>query len=228
MIVILCPTRGRSKKCKRMIESAEATGARLPAVNLDVMCDGRGSEKEYEQQNLQPYIRMFSPDGEPTVSKWNRLADFALARPEYKLFMLGADDMVFTTPCWDEALLDHYNSLENKIHVYHLQDSRDLNGTPHPIVTREYIEAMGYFLPPIFLHWHVDTWTVDIAKSNGCFTHMRDYMLLHDKPTSNDDVDDTHRNIRQMHWRERDASVNLTCKHFLQVEKERLQKAILV
>jgi hypothetical protein len=131
--------------------------------------------------------------------------------------------MVFTTPCWDTALLDHYNALENKIHVYHLRDSRNPDGTPHPIVTREYIEAMGYFLPPIFLHWFIDSWTVDIAKSNGVFTHLKDYELQHIKPSDKGQGDETHNRIRNMGWRERDGWVAEKCKHYLALEKSRLK-----
>ena len=74
-----------------------------------------------------------------------------------QLFMVAADDMIFNTVGWDKDLIQHYENLENKIHVYHLQDSRDIDGTPHPIMSREYIEATGYFVPPIFLHWEIDS-----------------------------------------------------------------------
>ncbi len=141
---------------------------------------------------------------------------------QYKLFMLGADDMVFETPGWDEALIDHYNALENKIHVYHLQDSRSSDGNPHPIVTREYIAAMGYFISPIFLHWFVDTWTCAIAKSNSCFSHLKDYKLAHIKPSDEGKLDETHSRIRQWGWHSRDKWVAEKMAHVLEAEKLRL------
>ena len=141
--------------------------------------------------------------------------------------MLASDDMIFDTPGWDKALLEHYDALENKIHVYHLQDSRDADGTPHPIVTREYIEAMGYAFPPIFLHWFLDTWTREIAKANNCFTHLKDYLLVHDKPSDKGQPDTTHSRIREWGWNQRDKYVNDTCQHFLALEKQRLRTAIM-
>lgn len=216
MISILVPSKGRPAYCKRMLES----------VGHTVECDGRVmlALDRRDTDLYQEYVPcdLIVPDGLPTVHKWNLLAKKAMEYSSHNLFMLGADDIIFSTSGWDKAIIDHYNALENKIHVYSLCDSRDPSGTPHPIVTREYIEAMGYFLPPIFLHWYVDTWTVEIAKANDCFTHMKDYLLVHDKPSDSGQSDETHNGIRRMGWHERDKYVNDTCQHFLEYEKLRL------
>lgn len=197
-VAILCPTLNRADQLSRMIRSVN-DAATIYIDERDMM---------------------------PTAQKWNDLAVKAMQNPEHKLFMLGSDDIIFDTRGWDKALLDHYNALENKIHVYALRDSRDPEGTPHPIVTREYISAMGYFVPPIFLHWFVDIWTVEIAKANGVFTHMKDYLLVHDKPSDRGRPDETHSRIRQWGWHERDRFVAETCGHFLQNEKRRLQRQV--
>jgi hypothetical protein len=212
MIAILCPTRGRPEQCRRMMRSASGAAIYL----------GLSTEEDQRQLIFScNYISVF-PDILPTAQKWNYLAKFAMDNQDNKLFMLGADDMYFATEGWDKALIDHYNSLENKIHVYALQDSRDENGTPHVIVTREYIEAMGYFVPPIFLHWYIDTWTVEIAKANNCFTHFHEYSLVHDKPSDHGKADETHNRIRSWGWQDRDKYVNDTCQHILEIEKRKL------
>lgn len=174
------------------------------------------------------FLRIITPDDMPTVHKWNLLelhGGSKFADPP-ALFMLAADDMIFETKGWDRDLVEHYEALENKIHVYSLRDSRDSLGTPHPIISRDYILAMGYFLPPIMLHWFVDSWTVDIAKSNSVFTHLDKFLLTHDKPSDRGQPDETHNRIRRMGWHERDKYVNDTCQHFLEVEKARLAKVM--
>lgn len=222
MIAILCPTRGRPESFKRMIESS-CTSNIYAYVSHDDM-----SEHIYADI-IKKYNRFhYSGPDYPTVHKWNLLAQEAmkdstrLGGLDTKLFMLGSDDMYFATPGWDKALLDHYNALENKIHVYALQDSRDENGTPHPIFSREWIEAMGYFIPPLFMHWQADTWSVEIAKANDCFTHMKDYLLVHDKPSDRGEADETHSRIRSFGWHDRDKYVAETMKHVLEGEKKRL------
>lgn len=212
-IALLCPTRGRLEQCKRMIESAQSTSTAKSYPNI------------YISKTQGDDIRLFhhiAPEGMPTAHRWNLLAEMAMQDKDNKLFMLAADDMIFGVAGWDKALLDHYNALENKIHIYALQDSRDENGTPHVIMTREYIEAMGYFVTPIFLHWFIDSWTVEIAKANNCFTHLKDYLLIHDKPSDKGQGDATHNGIRAMGWRERDQWVADKMKPWLEAEKREL------
>lgn len=220
MIALLCPTRGRPEQCKRMTRTASST-----ATNELLFMLGMQEDQKEIYSNDQINNFMICPDFS-TVMTWNWLALEAKKLPEINLFMLAADDMIFTTPGWDEALINHYNALENKIHVYALQDSRDKDGTPHPIVTREWIEALGYAFPPIFLHWFVDTWTVAIAKANNCFTRFREFELIHDKPSDKGQTDETHNRIRRMGWHQRDKAVNDTCQHYLELEKLRLKFAM--
>lgn len=217
-IALLVPTKGRPEQFKRMVDSAMATADNKENINVYI---GIGERNEYPDSVLQNIRHMtIFPDGAPTVFKWNMLANYAMTHQENKLFMLAADDMIFTTPCWDKALLEAY---DRKPHVFSLLDSRDADGTPHPIVTREYIEAMGYFLSPIFLHWFVDTWTVDIARANHCFTHLKDYMLVHDKPWDEGKPDETHMGIRRQGWLNNDQHTDKVCQHFLALEKSRLK-----
>lgn len=229
-IAILTPTRGRPEQCRRMVESAFRTSTKHVDIHLAVCKEDNWRAYSEMVANFKPVekeprdgygIKTVSVPDWPTVQSWNHLALFPDVQSA-DLVMLGADDMVFSTEGWDKALIDHYNALENKIHVYHLQDSRSSDGTPHPIVTREYIDAMGYFIPPIFLHWFCDTWTVAISRSVGAFTQLKGYALTHDKPSDRGEADETHNRIRMAGWHERDKYVNDTCGHFLELEKERL------
>lgn len=221
MIALLCPSRGRPEQLRRMIESVKAASS-APIIIYMSLSELAGNYFDWalSYQNC-PRVRFATyrhPDNLPTVHKWNLLAEQALKNPDNKLFMLASDDMIFETPGWDKALIDHYNQLpkartmRKQPHVYALQDSRDENGTPHPIVTREYIEAIGYFMPPWFLHWYCDSWTVEMAKgycAKYCaFTHLKDYKLIHDKPSDKGKGDETHNRIRDFGWHERDKAVD--------------------
>lgn len=218
MITILCPTKGRPESCKKMVESAIATAASPPEILLGVA----EPYSSYEAIDIDG-ASLFRCGVFPTVHVVNELAKIAKGN---LLYVVG-DDAVFTTPHWDTALEKHYQALANKIHVFSLLDSRGEDGTPHPIVTRECMEALGYFYPPIFNHFYADTWIVDIAKANNCFTHLKDYMLAHNKPSDKGIYDDTYRHIRGSGWLTRDRAVDESCAHFLEVEKKRLAQHIL-
>lgn len=211
MIALLCPTRDRRPQFERMVESIYKT------------CSNPNNVQIYSGTNGDDYTTgKIYPTDCPTVYMWNDLAQIAIKGEEHKLFMLCADDIIFSTQNWDKALIDHYNELENKIHVYHLQDSRDPEGTPHPIMTREWIFHMGWLVPPIFMHWYTDSWSSSMAKANNCFTHLKDYLLIHEKPSDHGETDETHNRIRRNGWQARDKIVHETCQHLLQFETARL------
>ena len=223
MISLLCPTKGRPEKFKRMCQSAHATAG----TDIEILATGsEEDEQDYGMRNCLICCSFITSSDFPTVMKWNYLA--SLADKESNLLMLAADDIVFESDGWGEALENHYKSLDRskRIHVYHLRDSRDDSGTPHPIVTREYMDSIGFFLCPIFLHWFVDTWTVEIAKACGCFTHMKDFLLTHDKSSDRGEPDETHLGIRRMGWHERDEFVNALCQDYKNLLIEKLKEKI--
>jgi hypothetical protein len=208
-ISLIVPTRNRKEQFFRMVKSAIATAG----CDIEIVSGSNGDD-EYTNYNYQIDT--------PTAFMWEHL----YKKSTGDLIMLCSDDVIFSTPLWGKALLDSYEGLDKKIHVWHLQDSRDINGTPHPIVSREWVNALGYFVPPIFLHWYVDTWIIEIAKANNCFTHLKDYLLIHDKPSDIGKADKTHTRIRNNWWQKRDGYVNSSCGHFLDLEKNRMKAFI--
>lgn len=228
MIALLVPSRGRPEQLKRMIESARATANSDILIYVTLGHEDMGKYHEILDYNiLGKSVRLLDmPDNLPTAHKWDLMADDALNRPDIKLFMLGADDMIFSTPLWDSALIDHYNALDKKQHVFALQDSRDSEGTPHPIFTREWIDFWGYMVNPMWLHWYVDTWAVEIAKANNCFTHLRDFELVHKKPSDTGQGDSTHNRIREWGWNNRDKYVWEKSQDYLEFDKMKLREAL--
>lgn len=213
-IALICPTRGRPVQFKRMADSAFRTAENPDNIHIYFYVAESDPYKDY-YPNLERTSRFLGYDWSAVMAS-NYLAQEAHGSD---LFFMACDDTVFSTPHWDKALIDAYDS---KPHVYSLLDSRSTDGTPHPIVTKEYIAAMGYFMPPIFLHWFADSWTVDIAKANNCFTHLKDYLLIHDKPSDRGEPDETHKRIRQLGWMERDKYVSEICEDWLAQQKNKL------
>lgn len=241
MIALLCPTRGRPDKFKAMVASVVATTSEI--VTVYAILQSEEDIKSYDVEHIMcengnkkvELITFTITDVDcPTVHLWNKLAELAHDDKDRKhsMFMLASDDIIFSTKGWDVELIKLYNALDNKIHVFSLQDSRIHDdgmtlSTPHPIVTREYMHAMNYFLPPLFLHWYVDTWTVSIARHNSVFTHLPDFLCTHDKIRQASNIDETHVRLRKRGWRERDRYVNNTCRHLLSSEKLRLQGKLM-
>jgi len=221
MIALLCPSRARPDQCKMMVESVYATSSTNPKIYISTDARDLWSYKLSREITATDWVH--SPHGMPTSHKWNILAQEAMKNPENKLFMLAADDMGFVSPGWDNGLIANY---EGKPQVFAFQDTRDPLGTPHPIVTREWVELFGWFVPPIFAHWYIDSWTVEIAKSANCFTHLNQFVLEHNKPSDRGQGDETHSLIRSYGWRERDEFIATTCKDWLELQKQKLSKVL--
>lgn len=207
MIAILCPTKGRPDKLKRMWDSAIATAKYPDKLSLWMGVN----EEEVETYSSISFdkpttaVMMACKDWSITYTL-NILAEYAKKRANF--FMLMGDDAVFTTPHWDEAVYNNYDTLQKKAHVFALRDSRSADGTPHPIVTREWLDIVGYVACPIFLHWFVDTWLVGMAKLTNRFTHLKEFLLEHRKPSDVGEFDATHLTPRERGWHDRDKFVN--------------------
>lgn len=242
MISLLVPTRGRAKKFSNMVQSVANTTS--TKVTIYALLQSEDDVKDYDIKGIQipsnanlevkvNAFHLFDIDA-PTVHLWNKLAGIAFDDKDVtnNIFMLASDDVLFDTKGWDVELIKRYEALANKIHVFSLKDYREHEvneglSTPHPIVTREYMKAMGYFIPPLFLHWHVDKWTVEVARANDVFTHINNFVCVHDKVQLVEDIDETHNRLRKRGWRERDAYVDKMSQHILEAEKVRLKSCLV-
>jgi hypothetical protein len=65
---------------------------------------------------------------------------------------------------------------------------------------KNWINTLGYFLPPHFYHWYVDTWTRDLAIKINRYIRLDDFPL----PIVLDPADDTVARKDRLNLRERD------------------------
>lgn len=229
-IALLCPTMGRPHIIPTMIESLFKTAN---VGNLFLYLGLTEGETEIEKyieiskaataRGLKTNIYQF-PDWTLPMCH-NELSKIAM---QHEIHFGVGDDSIFATPGWDEAVIEAYEKLENKIHVFSLLDNRDHEGMPAPIITRAYIEAMGWRIPPYFMHWYCDTWTTEIAKANNCLTHLKDYLLIHDKKAEQGVTDGTWSRIRSRGGIDRDHYIASRCSHFLEIEINRLKGHFLI
>lgn len=110
-------------------------------------------------------------------SYWNRLADVAAA----ELIFLGADDLTFRTPGWDEAVRAAYAASARSGIGMVWTDDGDLGGwlATHPFVSRGWIDVVGFFVPPYFERCFVDLWIFELAVLTGLGTFLPDVLIEH-------------------------------------------------
>lgn len=229
-IAMLLTTFGRSEMCRIVLESISKTAFNKKNIGVFIgLSEGDKDIQKYTEM-IKQSCKEFGLDISVYIFRdWtlamchNVLSEKTM---DYDLHFGVGDDTIFRTPGWDETIIKSYKALDNKIHMWSLLDNRDAKGMPAPCISREYIQAMGWRVPPYFMHWYCDTWTTEIAKANNCITHLTDYLLFHDKQSERGIKDEAYYRIRHRGGYERDSYMAESCKHFLEVEKKRLGKII--
>lgn len=146
---------------------------------------------------------VIGPDRSPCYS-WNKLAEMA----QYDILMLQGDDAWFETENWTLKVKQVFDQYEDKlVFVY-----PDLNGypwqggkltsdhCPHFFLHKNWVRTVGYFVPPQFWHWYVDTWWRDVAKMINRRHIIQDLRI----PLLVDFADDTDNRKDKLSNRERD------------------------
>ena len=171
MISILTPSRSRPELAKRMRNSAFAS----PGCEIDIKF-----YLNFDDPLLDKYIE-FLPKNEyingpnqSTCYSWNLMAESAT----YDILFLVGDDVQFETENWGLKILNAFNLYEDKIAcVYPRAPSVSSKKNPHFCLHKNWINATGYFLPPHFYHWYVDTWIGYVARSISRFHLITDFEL---------------------------------------------------
>lgn len=218
MISILCPSRGRPELAARMVNSALATSVGSIEILLYLNEDDPKLD-EYKNLIDKKYYEV-GPDRSPAYS-WNLLSDKA----KYDIFFLVGDDVEFITPAWDRTTMEYFNNIEDKIAcVYPRHTTGKTSKNPHFCVHRRWKDALGYFVPPQFWHWYVDTWTREIAKKLKRYVLMDDVVLNMEK----DFQDETAKRVNISSLRERDHYLWNSTQRWLNADIEHLRNFMKV
>ena len=171
-IAMLCPSRGRPEMAMRLIESV----CKCRTVNSPV-CLGLDSDDDLSDYltNVPPVMKTISR--EPTISLlWTHMA-FSV---DADLYRMTNDDEVCITPGWDKRVLEVANEYPDGIFALYVNDG--FKGESHcafPIVSRKWVETLGYFAPPYFEFGYNDTWIMDLAKRVGRLRYIPEVTIEH-------------------------------------------------
>ncbi len=229
-IAILCQTRGRPELCARMIKSALATAE--DATGFEVLLYVDNDDPRLNDYAVLaagcPNVRLVTGPSLDAAWRWNTLARKATRGSTHPLLMMAGDDMVFQTQRWDAAFETARTNFPKGLGLLSFDDGRGPKGKshPHPVMTREMYEILGYFSPPMFQHWYIDTWLVEVAKRAGCFAYLHDVVVGHVKPADSGVLDDTHLRIRSAGRHDRDTLMWEISQPYLNLDVQRMKGAL--
>ena len=230
MISVLTPTRGRPDLMDRMLKSAFVTASNPKEVEFLFYIDI--DDPKLKQYKGLPHINGCNAEivvGDPIrpIQSWNVLAKKAKG----DLLMLGNDDLVFGSVGWDVAF--HKAAKKYKDDIYCLWANDLINGGNHcafPVVSRKWVDTLGYFTKELFLAGYVDTWIFEMAKSLNRCHYLKDVIIEHRHfTTGKAPFDETYARTRRTPegnlWQKDDATFKAS-RGPREVETEKLRKLL--
>lgn len=179
MTISVCiASRGRPKLLRQCVETLTA-GMVLPDTVISVALDEDDDTTEYGVKlgDVDPrrLIVSIAPREDSLGAKYNRAQQNVRA----DLYVLWPDDSIMPNAGWDVALLRAMNALPNRtgaILFGHIEGVFQ----PGLALTQSFIDEMGFFCPPYFPTWWLETWPIECATMSGCYIRADiEVALLH-------------------------------------------------
>lgn len=171
MISLLTPTRGRPDSLERMAISAIDTAQ--GDLEFVLALDADDPELAAYHGAVSKIVDK-TAEGSATISRerenLSQLFQFCYENAKGDIFMSCDDDVVFRTKGWDTMVKAEFEKVSDKILLVYGDDgSGEENKThgPHPFIHRNWVEAVGRYLPPHFRGDFCDTWLNDLADGVG-------------------------------------------------------------
>jgi hypothetical protein len=198
MVSLLLPTRKRPDNLKRFYESAMTLADKPTQIEVIAYVDSDDDSYDFSLPRLR-YVR-----GPRIVlsEMWNKCHEMAVG----PIFGHMGDDIVFRNQGWDTLVKDKFKEYPDKIVFVHGDDMSNVHldrfGT-HGFLHQNWVDAVGYFVPPYFSSDYNDTWLNEVANMIGRRVYIDDLKTEHMHFAFNKgDVDITHQERLARHENE--------------------------
>tara|TARA_B100001123_G_scaffold380375_2_gene449927 strand:+ start:2853 stop:3683 length:831 start_codon:yes stop_codon:yes gene_type:complete len=201
-IALLCPTRERSKKFLRMLESLKKNSSDIGRIELLVLCDEDEPEidnyfdiikkNKLEVVNLKFFKKSFLTNAERH--------NFLAKKSNSNLFIAINDDIIFPTEKWDDILDIEFSKVGNEPYCLWINNNQKYLylHCDFPIINDHWYKRLGYIGSEHFKFWYLDTWICDLClKSKKFFVTSKIKIFQYSANTFKNEVDNTHlKNIK--------------------------------
>lgn len=177
MISILCPSRGRPNDLTAMVGTALDLAANPDAVEVIVRLDD--DDRRIGGYLFLPNITYLAGPRRLLSDCWNEAADHANG----EILMHAGDDIRFRTPGWDRLVVDAMPA-DGIGFVYGRDGFQDERLGTHGFITRRWVDAVGYFVPPLFSSDFNDTWLNEVADRIGRRIYLPELYTEHLHPAA--------------------------------------------
>lgn len=187
-ISILCPTRNRVDSMGRLVRSARETAANPTEIEFIFYVDEDDQDSAVEAD----FLGATAVRGPRIVlsQMWNNCWNEA----RYDVAMHCGDDIIFRSRDWDLQVLHAFEQYPDRVALVHGRDGyQDAALATHGFLHRNWIETLGYFVPPHFSSDYNDLWLTEVADAIGRRVYIPEIFTEHMHPVVGKGVwDQTH------------------------------------
>ena len=183
-ISILTPSRGRPQGLNEFFKSVNETISGQNKILFIIGLDQDDPLLQTYLFTIEGMTKKAHPEIEiiTKIDKRHLLARIwnNLAKEGKGWLTVGNDDYVYLTPGWDVILESYISNINHPYHLFFFDDGlQHGNHCAFPIVSKEWVNALGYFFPEIFHHNYVDTWVFDIAQRLNVWKYIPEVKNQH-------------------------------------------------
>lgn len=165
MISLLSPTRNRPNEILRLIDSVLTTADHPEEIELVLYIDE--DDDSYDSILAKDQGIQIKHKKGPRIivsDMWNKCYDIA----EGPLYHHASDDFVYRSKGWDTIVKNTFDEWDDKIlFLYGRDGHQDATLGTLGFLHKNWIETVGYFMPPYFVVDWCDTWINDVAEELG-------------------------------------------------------------
>uniref|UniRef100_A0A7C3SMM6 Glycosyltransferase n=1 Tax=Dictyoglomus turgidum TaxID=513050 RepID=A0A7C3SMM6_9BACT len=210
MISILIPTRGRHERLRSLVKNILNTSLYSESNEICFYADEDDTSTIKELEILsRDFCDVVKFKKGPKVifsDLWNQC--LSIATKDY--YMICGDDVVFETQNWDEKVLRVFKDFSDKIVYVGVNDVIHNDGSlaVHGIVHKNWVDALGYLTPKIFIYNYADNWIDDIAKMINRRIFLREVIVRHNHWIVDSTLYDTTYDFNFNNYRRRQLEVD--------------------
>ena len=187
-ILLATPTRGRPDGFKEMVKSARRTASRNDQLAIVARIDKDDPHRKGYTKELGYTVTQGKRVNLPEA--WNEI----VRNHRFDILMMCADDIRFRTTGWDDEVRAAFERWPDRIgHAYGDDGFHGEKLATHSFVSREWVDAVGYYLPNILRGDYVDTFLHVLAQNLGRIQYMPRVFIEHLHPFAGKaEMDDTY------------------------------------
>lgn len=176
-ILLATPTRGRPENFRQMVHSARRTANQPELLSITARIDlddpHRTDYTGLRGCNIIQGERVRLPQA------WNQIVE----RRHFDIVMMCADDLLFRTTGWDDDVRSVFEIWPDRIGMVYADDG--IHGqrlATHSFISKEWVDAVGYYLPDSLHGDFVDNFLHTLANGVGRVAYLPRVYIEHLHP----------------------------------------------